>query len=126
MKKKIIVCACCQVEDQHGAYGWIRPCYERWKSAGRPEEGPPPLRTWEPLSPGEPWRPVGPHGERMVARYAEIAELGWSRERIAFELGVGERQILRYAAYLRRLKQEQEPRQEPIRQKQRQELGVAA
>ncbi|MET8006198.1 hypothetical protein [Nonomuraea glycinis] len=121
---RMIVCACCKRVGPYGGYGWIRSCYDRWRAADRPDGGPPPQRRKpEPLSPGEPWRPVGPHGERMIARYAEIAGLGWSRERISFELGVGDRTIFRYAAYLRRLEQEQREEQA---QESRQELGVAA
>ncbi|NUU22892.1 MAG: HTH domain-containing protein [Streptomycetaceae bacterium] len=51
----------------------------------------------------EPWTPTGRHGRRMLQRYQRLTALRppLSTKRLAFELGVSERQVWRYAAALR-------------------------
>lgn len=94
---KIITCVCCSKQGRHGGRNLIHNCYVRHQKRGTLHQFP------RNTQPAEPWRPTGPHGRLMVERYQELAAIrpALSTERIAFELGVSERQVWRYAAYVR-------------------------
>lgn len=84
-------CACCGKTGPHKARGLRTTCYDRHRRQGtldrylrRPSAAPRPPRE--------------SHGKRMLARYAELVSRRLSPARIAFELGVGERTVQRYAA----------------------------
>ncbi|MFI6534162.1 hypothetical protein ACIBHY_17005 [Nonomuraea sp. NPDC050547] len=88
-----ITCACCGTAGLHHSRGLIRTCYERRRCAGTLTRFP---RLFERA---EPWRPLGSHGRKMVARYQELAAIRppLSLARVAWELGVSERSVQRYA-----------------------------
>lgn len=92
-----IACACCGRHGRHVARNLIVACYTRYKRAGA-------LGSFQRITqPAEQWEPNGPHGRRMVERYQELAGIRppLSISRLAFELGVSERQVWRYAAFVR-------------------------
>lgn len=95
-KRRTINCVCCQQRGLHHGRGLINGCHQRHRLAGTLNQFP---RTVEP---GQPWQPTGPHGRRMLDRYAQLAAIRppLSKKRIAWELGVSERSIERYAAAL--------------------------
>ncbi|MBG0830544.1 hypothetical protein HS041_22540 [Planomonospora sp. ID67723] len=95
---KSIRCACCDKPGWHVGRGLIESCYARHRSAKTLDQFP---RTLRPTGSG--WSPHGPHGKRMLARYIELDQLGFSPRRIAFEMGVGPRQIARYKATLKEM-----------------------
>jgi hypothetical protein len=89
-----ITCACCQRQGTHHARGLTHTCYSRHRGHRTLDRYPPTMPA------REPWQPVGPHGRRMLDRYQQLASIRPkpSTARIAFELGVTERQVYRYAA----------------------------
>jgi hypothetical protein len=92
-----IRCACCQRLGRNDGRNLIESCYARHRRQGTLDGFP------RATQPAEPWIPTGSHGERMLDRYQELAAIRppLTRERIAFELGVSERQVQRYAAAIR-------------------------
>lgn len=85
-----VICACCGKTGPHKARGLRTTCYDRHRRQGTLDQ--------YPRRPSAPRPPREPHGKRMLARYAELVSRGFSPARIAFELGVGERTVQRYAA----------------------------
>lgn len=99
----IITCICCRKRGRHNGRNLIEACYQRnWKHRTLD-------RYPRTLTPAMPEPPISVHGRRMYARYLELAALRPkpSVARIAFELGVSERQVWRYAA-IHRAQQQQE------------------
>lgn len=92
-----ITCKCCGRRGYHGGRNLTRACYVRHARAGTLHRFP------RNTKPAEPWQPTGPHGRLMVERYQQLADARppLSVRRIAFELGVTERQVWRYAAATR-------------------------
>lgn len=93
---------CCQnaVLDGKAVCGWCSACYQRWKRAGRPAEGPPPPMTREES------RQLGIAACRANAAakredYAELRSWGDSCEQAAARVGVSERTVWRYERILR-------------------------
>ena len=74
----------------HEAHGWCARCYGRWRYAGKPAAGPPPLRR----STG---RKPGPVADR-VDEWRFFRGLGYSQEEIAARLGLSVRTVQRYAS----------------------------
>ncbi|MER7500485.1 hypothetical protein AB0L05_27885 [Nonomuraea pusilla] len=95
--RAFILCACCQQPGRHHGRGLISRCHYRHTRNGTLEQFP--------LSrhPAEPWQPIGPHGRRMLDRYRKLAAVRppLTTAAIAWELGVSERQVHRYAAAIR-------------------------
>ncbi|MEU8270165.1 hypothetical protein AB0B89_23775 [Sphaerisporangium sp. NPDC049002] len=87
-----ITCACCRRRGLHKARGLRTACYPRHHDNGTLAQYP----TTRELK--EPWAPHNAHGKRMLARYVELASQGRTAAQIAWELGVGERTVQRYAA----------------------------
>ncbi|MEU6781459.1 hypothetical protein ABZ912_19825 [Nonomuraea angiospora] len=98
-----ITCICCQKHGRHSGRGLIGTCYDRNRAHGTLDRYP---RT---LTPATPEPPTGVHGKRMYARYLQLAAIRPkpSVARIAFELGVSDRQVWRYAA-IHRTQQQKE------------------
>ncbi|WP_405149499.1 hypothetical protein OG589_14735 [Sphaerisporangium sp. NBC_01403] len=86
-----IACVCCGKPGQHNARGLRTSCYDRHRAKGT-------LDRYPRRPPAAPRPPKEPHGKRMLARYAELVSRRLSPARIAWELGVGERTVQRYAA----------------------------
>ncbi|MFI6813743.1 hypothetical protein ACIBG7_18755 [Nonomuraea sp. NPDC050328] len=95
-----ITCACCGKTGRHQGRGLILACYERHQEHGTIERFP---RRIQPST----WRPTRPAARRFMEQYAELAAIRppLSTRRIAWELGVTERTVQRYAAALRTQRQ---------------------
>lgn len=93
----IITCACCGRRGPHYSRRLIRTCHSQHQKRGALDRFP------RVTQPAEPWYPTGPHGRRMLDRYRELAALRPrpSNAWLAFELGVTERSVWRYAAAIR-------------------------
>ncbi|MFI7628438.1 hypothetical protein [Microbispora rosea] len=90
----IVTCACgCGSTGHNEGNGYITSCYDRWRGAGYPKEGPPPARPKT-----NPWRPTGPRGAATLALYGQLVDQRATQARIRREIGLSDRQILRYAA----------------------------
>ncbi|MFD1940552.1 hypothetical protein ACFSKW_54775 [Nonomuraea mangrovi] len=89
----LINCACCGQPGRSDGRNLIESCYRRHLRHGTLDQYPRLTQA------REPWKPLGPHGRRMVERYCRLASIkpALSVARIAFELGVSERQVWRYA-----------------------------
>lgn len=75
------VCSACRRRPATvRARGWCRPCNDRWRNAGKPEDGPP-----EPSKGG---RPRQPETEARVQRTRELLTEGVGTMEIARRLGV--------------------------------------
>lgn len=96
-----ITCACCGRGGRRAAHGWIMACYQRWLTAGRPADGPPP-----------PQATSGAHLARLRSertaqaaarrtRARELCAAGWGRDAIATEIGVSEDTVRKYTAGVR-------------------------
>lgn len=103
-----INCACCQKPGHAHGRNLIKPCYNRHRDNGTLHRYPLTMRRVEP------WQPTSRHGRRMLDRYQALAAIRPtpSVARIAFELGVSDRQVWRYAAAIRAEEQNQQPRTE--------------
>ena len=107
-KPVLIICrACLRPDVEHGAFGWCRACYSRWKRADRPESGPPP-RGWRPpvddvavarAVRGE--QPELTPRERCAA-VAELRARGLSIRTIAKTLGCAQRTVERHTAAIKK------------------------
>lgn len=99
-----IRCVCCQKPGRHAGRNLIRACYLRNWAHGT-------LERYQPTrKPTQPEPPISVHGQRMYARYLELAAIRPkpSVQRMAFELGVSPRQVWRYAAIHRAEQQRQQ------------------
>lgn len=105
MSARVGTCTYCKRRMRIHARTWCRSCYGRWDRAGRPSSGPPP-RPERPQR--TPWIPTGRIGLAQLARYGQLVAEGATRERIAWEMSIGDRQIQRYALAWRAQQQEQE------------------
>ncbi|WP_188187995.1 hypothetical protein [Nonomuraea sp. SYSU D8015] len=94
--RRIITCICCGQDGPSRARRLIQPCYDRHKKRGT-------LTQYPRVTNPDTWHPTGSHGQRMLARYQQLTSLRppLSIARIAFELGVSERQVQRYASATR-------------------------
>jgi hypothetical protein len=78
-------CANCSAATKHLRRGWCFACYQRWLKAGRPESGPPPLRSedlakWREASVAADERPVSDLAAGTAAEHLVCADLilgGW-------------------------------------------------
>ncbi|MEU4332360.1 hypothetical protein [Nonomuraea dietziae] len=89
----LISCVCCGQLGRSDGRNLIESCYNRYRRRGT-------LHLYPRITQAaEPWKPTGPHGRRMLERYQQLAAVrpALSTARIAFELGVSERQVWRYA-----------------------------
>jgi hypothetical protein len=95
--RRTITCICCKRTGTHKGRNLVWACYERHKRAGTLHRFP------RSVHPAKPWIPTSRHGRRMLDRYRALAAIRppLSTQRIAFELGVSDRQVERYAAATR-------------------------
>jgi hypothetical protein len=90
-----------------GGCGYCRACFERWSDAERPDTGPP-----DPVPPGErnaAWRQqLTADKEQRLARFANLRARGRTVAVSARWAGVSEETGMKYAAELKRRRQEDE------------------
>lgn len=92
---RIVRCASCDHFGQHGAFEWCSACYQRWKKAGRPSDGPPKaLPRQEAAARARAAYQAAAQGRRED--YQELRSWGETREQAAARLGVTERTTWRY------------------------------
>ncbi|WP_157253133.1 hypothetical protein [Nonomuraea typhae] len=95
--QRIITCICCGTSGRHRARNLVVACYKRYERA----------RTLDRFSrirqPAAAWKPTGKHGSTMLERYQRLAAVRPPLKvaTMAFEMGVSERQVWRYAAAAR-------------------------
>lgn len=110
--RPLITCTCCKRVRPHRAHRWCDGCYDRWRKAGRPDDGPPPPRPRE--------HNIRPGRNVMIERlrtdtrnrttaYAELHAMGVGIAEAAARLGVNVRTIARYRKRLG-LTEPREPR----------------
>lgn len=98
-RKHIITCSNCHRTRPHGGHGWCDTCADRWRSNGRPADGPPPARPRAENARGAFAAVAARAHARMQVRmenYAELAAAGLNRREAAERLGVSLRSIERY------------------------------
>lgn len=100
MSREIITCTCgCGRTGPigHQANQWITACVHRWRAAGRPDTGPPPL-----LDPAEIRARSAAASQarraQRVQRARELAAHGVSLDAIAAEIGVSPKKTTEYLA----------------------------
>lgn len=98
MSREIITCTCgCGRTGPvgHQANQWITACVHRWRAAGRPDTGPPPL-----LDPAEIRARSAAASQarraQRVQRARALADLGVSLDVIAAEIGVSPKKTAEY------------------------------
>lgn len=94
--KRFITCVCCGQRGRVQARRLIARCYSYYKRRGA-------LDRFPPIREAKLWQPVRSDSSLMVQRYQELAATrpAPSKTWIAWELGVSERSIERYAAAVR-------------------------
>ncbi|MFD1546936.1 hypothetical protein [Nonomuraea guangzhouensis] len=98
---QIVRCSFCTHFGLHGAFGWCSACYQRWKRAGRPEDGPPqPLSRLECAAHARAAYQAVVQGRRED--YVDLLSWGETREQAAARLGVCEETTRRYDRALRK------------------------
>ncbi|SET51438.1 hypothetical protein [Nonomuraea wenchangensis] len=93
---------CCQqaINDGKAVRGWCSACYQRWKRAGRPAEGPPPPMSREDAR----QLAIASVRANAAARredYRELRSWGEPRDQAAARIGVTWRTAGRYERVLR-------------------------
>lgn len=101
--RPLITCTCCERVRPHRAHRWCDGCYDRWRKAGRPDDGPPPPRPR--ANNTRAGRNALIERLRTDARnrttaYAELHDMGVGIEEAATRLDVTVRTIGRYRKQL--------------------------
>lgn len=96
----IIRCACCERRGVIQARGLVKACYERHRMRGA-------LGLFATRRPAHPWLPTGAKGRRILDRFRQLVAQGADRKRIRWELSLTDRQIQRYAAADRYLREQE-------------------
>ncbi|MET8866492.1 hypothetical protein ABZW11_26440 [Nonomuraea sp. NPDC004580] len=104
-RRRTITCADCGKPGLNHARNLDGVCYSRHQRRGTLDQFPRTAGT------AEPWQPARSDGQRMMDRYRALAQLRppMSKRAIAWELGVSERSVERYAAALRAQQADQAP-----------------
>ncbi|MGH3380390.1 MAG: hypothetical protein ACRDP6_37210 [Actinoallomurus sp.] len=103
--RRIITCRNCKQDKEHRGHQLCGTCWQRWNSAGRPDEIPPPMPKAEQLAYARSRRTgrrTTAHQNRL-ADYYEMTRLHRvQQEEAAQRLGVGFRTVKRYETELHR------------------------
>lgn len=97
---RIVRCKGCDRFELHKAFDWCQRCYQRWKRAGRPADGPPqPLTRLECAAQARAAYQEQTQGRRED--YQDLRSWRETREQAAARLGISERTTWRYDRALR-------------------------
>ncbi|MGI5155777.1 hypothetical protein [Microbispora sp. CA-102843] len=104
---RIVTCACgCKETGVNAGFGYVAACYDRWKRAGRPKEGPPPRRDYQPRPP---WNPVQDRSKALLEDYQFLTRQGVTDiDMLADRLGCSTRHVWRLVQAARALDQSRE------------------